>query len=63
MTGPEEQYVREKAGEVYSAHGVDLWMKSPNKLFGGYTPVQMLLRGKGQEVLDVIEMLASGATS
>lgn len=56
-----EAEVREAASEVFKPEGVDLWYEAPNPLLHNASPRQCVEAGDGDKVLDVVEMLATGA--
>ncbi len=47
--------------EVYTPEGMAIWMKAEHKQWDGWTVSEMLNHGRGDEVLQVIDQLASGA--
>lgn len=58
-----EARIRELLADVYRPDGVDLWLRAPNKLLRGERPCDLIERGETQPVLDVIDMLRTGAFS
>jgi hypothetical protein len=50
------------AAEIYRPAGVLVWMRSPNPLLDGDTPIERVNAGKADSVLVVLDALASGAT-
>jgi uncharacterized protein (DUF2384 family) len=52
---------RERIADVYRPDGVEIWMSHPNEMLGGETPIDLIARGEGGRVLDLIDVLRSGA--
>ena len=46
---------------VYRPDGVELWMRSPHRSFGGLSAEELIARGRADEVLAEIERLTTGA--
>lgn len=57
---PEEAFIREVAGTVYRPEGVDIWMRSPNQLLEGMSPIEMIESGRSMEVYHLIQAVAEG---
>lgn len=47
--------------QLYDPDGAQEWLASPQKLLDGAIPAQLIERGEGQRVLDLLEEIASGA--
>ena len=52
---------RERLRGLYTEAGVELWLAGPHRLLGGERAIDLIERGETDRVLDVIEMLESGA--
>lgn len=63
VPAPTEPEIREALAEVYRPEGVEIWLHAGNKLLDGAVPADLIARGDGAMVLDVIEMLATGAVT
>jgi hypothetical protein len=59
--GPELAYVRDRLAEVYQPEGIELWLRAPNRVLHGMVPRDLIRAGRADEVLDLIEALATGA--
>jgi uncharacterized protein (DUF2384 family) len=57
----EIEYVIEKAREVFTPEGVEIWIGAPNPLLDGRTPRDLVEAGETNRVLALIDALASGA--
>lgn len=55
--------IREALAEVYTDQGVEVWMRAPHKQWGGLTVDEMIAAERTDEVLAVIDRLASGVFS
>lgn len=55
--------VRIAAAQVYTPEGIEIWLDSSNQMLDGHTPAYLVLTGEGDRVLDLIDMLATGAYS
>jgi hypothetical protein len=59
-----ETQVRDLLAEVYRPEGVDVWLRSPNKLLDeGRRPCDLIAAGDVEPVFAVIDMLRTGAFS
>lgn len=58
-----EEQVRLLAADVFTPEGVEIFMASGNTLLGGMSPLEMIEAGQGDEVLWLLDILASGAFS
>lgn len=47
--------------EVFTPDGVRIWMTAPHTQFGGQSPVKLIRTGRVDDVLRVIEQLATGS--
>lgn len=56
-----EDEIRTLALEVFSPEEIETWMFSQNTLLGGMSPFEMIEAGQGDEVLWLLDVLASGA--
>lgn len=59
-TAPTEAEVRTALAEIYRPEGIDIWMRSRNPLLKGDVPSDLVARGEGSRVLDLIAALAEG---
>lgn len=48
---------------VGSEEGARVWMNAPNAQFGGSTPLELLLAGEGEVVVDALENMLAGQPS
>ncbi|WP_082683929.1 MULTISPECIES: MbcA/ParS/Xre antitoxin family protein [unclassified Mycobacterium] len=47
--------------ELYEPEGVQIWMTSPHRWFGGRRAVDLIAEGRAEEVLAAINRLNDGA--
>lgn len=55
-----EVEIRAVLAETYTAEGVEIYMRSRNRMFDGATPLELIARGEGLRVLNVAGGLADG---
>ena len=55
-----EARIRELLNEVYLPEGVDIWLTTPHRRFGGETAIDLIRSGRGDEVLGEVERLTGG---
>jgi uncharacterized protein (DUF2384 family) len=53
-------YIVEQLAELYKPDEARLWLLSPQKLFRGGKPVDLIRDGRYQEVLNVVHQLQEG---
>jgi len=53
-------YIVEQLAELYKPDEARLWLLSPQKLFQGQKPVDLIRNGRFQEVLNVVHQLQEG---
>ena len=53
-------YIVEQLSELYQPDEARLWMLSPQKLFRGEKPFDLIREGRYQEVLNVVHQLQEG---
>jgi uncharacterized protein (DUF2384 family) len=53
-------FVRQAALEVYRPEGVEIWLRAPNPMLDGRTPLDALAAGQTASVLAVLEGMAAG---
>lgn len=51
---------REIAAEIYEDEGVDMWMNARIRQLDGERPVDLIARGEGQRVIELLNQLADG---
>jgi urate oxidase len=51
LDGPISEEVREILRSVYTPHGVEIWLDSPNRNLWDTAPVDLIKDGHGEEVL------------
>lgn len=63
VTGTEamEAEIRATLAQVYTPEGVDVYMKARLSYFEGATVGELIAAGRGDEVLTLIDALATGA--
>ncbi|WP_419921264.1 antitoxin Xre/MbcA/ParS toxin-binding domain-containing protein [Candidatus Poriferisodalis sp.] len=54
-------YVVNQLEEIYKPEGVEIWLHSRNRLFGGQRPIEVLRRGEFGVVINAVESLTHGA--
>jgi transcriptional regulator with XRE-family HTH domain len=57
----EVHYVMEALSDVYDDEGVDIWLHGRNRGLGGQRPIELLLAGNFELVLNAVERLRVGA--
>lgn len=57
---PREE-IRKALAEVYRPEGVEIWMRSRLKAFGGLTVDELIANGRADDVLAEVERLTTGA--
>ena len=55
------EQVREAAAEVIKPEFIDEWLAARNKMLCGRSPDELIADDAGQQVLDLIDFLASGS--
>jgi hypothetical protein len=53
--------VRAAASDVYTPEGVEIWMRSRNRLLDGRSPEQAIADGDGDRVYELVRALVDGA--
>lgn len=53
-------YIVEQLSEMYEPDEARLWLLSPQKLFKGRKPVELIKEGRYQEVLKIVHQLQEG---
>jgi hypothetical protein len=53
-------YIVEQLAELYEPDEARLWLLSPQKLFHGEKPIDLIRSGRYQEVLNVVHQLQEG---
>lgn len=56
----QEQEARELLANLYLPEGVEIWLNGRHKAFGE-RPIEMIQRGDGRRVLQMIHALSDGA--
>lgn len=54
-------YIVQQLAEVYRPDGIEIWLHARNPELGGDRPVDLLLAGEFQPVVDAVERLQVGA--
>lgn len=54
-------YIVKQLGEVYRPEGIEIWIHARNRGLGGERPIDMLINGQFQEVVQAADRLAVGA--
>lgn len=57
----ELHYVTRLLRDVYTREGAEIWLHGRKRSLGGRRPIDLLVEGHYDEVLDAIERLAAGA--
>ena len=57
----ELDYIVELLGEVYDDEGIEIWLHGKNRSLAGRRPLDILIEGDFQTVLEAVERLTSGA--
>lgn len=58
-----ETQTRDLLADVYQPEGVEIWLRSPNRLLDGKRPCDLIEAGDVEPVFGVIDMLRTGAYS
>lgn len=53
--------VQAAAAEVFTPEGVEIWLGALNPLLHGRSPMELIVSGEHERVLQLLEQLASGA--
>lgn len=48
-------------GQLFDPDGAQEFLASPQKLLDGAIPAQLIARGEGKRVLDLLDLITSGA--
>jgi hypothetical protein len=54
-------YIVTQLQHVYRPEGIDIWLHARNQELGGERPIELLVKGDFQAVVDAVERLAVGA--
>jgi uncharacterized protein (DUF2384 family) len=57
----ELQYVTDQLRDVYTSEGSEIWLHGRKRSLGGRRPVDLLIDGEFEPVLEAIERLRAGA--
>ena len=57
----EVHYVMDALSDVYDDEGVDIWLHGRNRGLDGQRPIELLLAGSFETVLNAVERLRVGA--
>jgi uncharacterized protein (DUF2384 family) len=57
----ELHYVTRQLRDVYTREGAEIWLHGRKRSLGGRRPIDLLVEGEFDEVLDAIERLSAGA--
>lgn len=57
----ELHYVTRQLRDLYTREGAEIWLHGRKRSLDGRRPIDLLVEGKYDEVLDAIERLAAGA--